>query len=165
MPLTLFQATLTPHRSLSPRGLLMVAGAILAASIAINGVFITVGAWPVAGFSGVEIGLALLLLRLHARIRRRAETILLTDTEAVVTTTSKDGTRRTHTLPIGWLRVELTERPARVPALNLRHRDAAIEVGSELGEDDKRALAQALEQALHRARSPVFDNPQLREGA
>ena len=32
-----------------------------------------------------------------------------------------------------------------------------------LGEAEKRDLAACLTRALHRARNPVFDNPQLRE--
>ena len=38
-----------------------------------------------------------------------------------------------------------------------------MEVGAELGEAEKRDLAEALNLALHRHRNPVFDNPQLRE--
>ena len=37
------------------------------------------------------------------------------------------------------------------------------EIGRALGEAEKRDLAASLARALHRARNPVFDNPQLRE--
>jgi uncharacterized membrane protein len=57
----------------------------------------------------------------------------------------------------------LEERPGRVPALVLVERHRRMEIGQSLGEDEKRDLAQALGEALHRLRNPVFDNPQLRE--
>jgi uncharacterized membrane protein len=41
-------------------------------------------------------------------------------------------------------------------------RGQRIEVGSALGEPEKRDLAEALAAAVHRLKNPVFDNPQLR---
>ena len=37
-----------------------------------------------------------------------------------------------------------------------------IELARDLGEDEKRSLAEALSAALEQLRNPVFDNPQLR---
>ena len=54
------------------------------------------------------------------------------------------------------------KRAFRVPALWLQSRGRRMEVAAELGEAEKRQLADALRAALHRWRNPVFDNPQLR---
>ena len=66
---TLFEAVIVPHRSLSPRGLRMLIGAICLLSGLMMLRFWLIGAWPVAGFSVIEIGLAVFLLRLNASAR------------------------------------------------------------------------------------------------
>jgi uncharacterized membrane protein len=66
-------------------------------------------------------------------------------------------------LPSGWLTVWLEERDGRVPRLILSRYGRSEEIARVLGEAEKRDLAACLTRALHRARNPVFDNPQLRE--
>ncbi|MBV9735144.1 MAG: DUF2244 domain-containing protein [Acidisphaera sp.] len=159
----LFEAVVVPHRSLSPRGLRMLIGAICGLSLLTTSVFWLLGAWPVAGFSGVEITAAILLLRANARRRRASELIMLSEAELRVIRTDTAGRRREQRLDPAWLNVVLQERPGRVPALLLAARNQREEVGAELGEAEKRDLARALVGALHRRRHPVFDNPQLRD--
>jgi hypothetical protein len=50
-----------------------------------------------------------------------------------------------------------------VPKLVLTRHGVNEEIGAALGEAEKRDLAGCLRGALHRARNPVFDNPQLRD--
>ena len=57
----------------------------------------------------------------------------------------------------------LEEDRGRVPRLLLVSRNVREEIGAVLGEQQKRELAEALDGALHRARNPRFDNPQLRD--
>ena len=74
---TLFEAVIVPYRSLSRRGLaiLMVVIGLLCALIVLR--FWLIGAWPVAGFGVVEVGLAIYLLHLNASRARASELILL----------------------------------------------------------------------------------------
>ena len=51
------------------------------------------GAWPIAGFNGVEITAALLLLRYNARAVRANEVIMLSASSLKVIRTTQDGTR------------------------------------------------------------------------
>jgi uncharacterized membrane protein len=157
-----FEAVVVPHRSLSRRGRMALSAALAAMIAAAGGVFFLLGAWPVVGFCGGEIGLALLLLHLNAADARSSEVILIRDGAARITRTDRRGRRSEHVLPLSWLNVDLVERPGRVPGLFLRARLATQEVATSLGEAEKRSLAAALADAVHRARNPVFDNPQLR---
>ncbi len=120
------------------------------------------GAWPVIGFNGVEIGLAVLLLRRNAQRARACEMLILSDSGLRIVRTAVDGQRSERVLRGGWLSSFIEERPGRAPALWLRDRAMQMEVGRDLGEIEKRDLAEALNAALHRQRHPVFDNPQLR---
>lgn len=158
----LFEAVVVPHRSLSTRGLCILIGVICGLSMLTSSVFWLLGAWPVAGFSGVEITAAILLIRANARSQRQSELIMLTTAALQVIRTDEKGRRQVCQLDPAWLNVVLEERPGRVPALLLAARGQREEIAGKLGEAEKRDLAQALAAALHRRRHPVFDNPQLR---
>lgn len=159
-----FEAVITPHRSLGRRGMRVLVAAILLLSGSVSAGLWWVGAWPAVAINGVEIALALLLLRWNARQRRACELLVLSDSGLRVTRIDVRGRREDTTLPAPWLRVLLEERQGGVPGLFLQARGARTEVARALGEAEKRDLADALRTALDRWRHPVFDNPQLRDG-
>ncbi len=161
-PTTEFEAVIIPHRSLSRVGLQWLVGFICLLSTMISLGLWFIGAWPVIGFNGAEIALAVVLLRRNARAARASELLLLSDEGLRVVRTDMGGRRAERTLQPAWLRADLEERPGRAPALWLSDRGIRMEVGAELGEAEKRDLAAALASALHRHRNPQFDNPQLR---
>jgi len=158
-----FEAVIIPHRSLTRAGLQWLVGVICVLSAFISLGLWFIGAWPVIGFNGAEITLAIVLLRRNARASRGSEMLLLSDEGLRIVRTDMAGRRVERTLQSAWLRAGLEERPGRAPALWLSDRGGRMEVGAELGEDEKRDLATALKLALHRQRNPTFDNPQLRE--
>jgi uncharacterized membrane protein len=158
-----FEAEVTPYRSLSPKGLRRVIGFVCAVSLCTTTIFWRLGAWPIAGFNGGEIALAMVLLRMHAKSRRQRELLLLTGSALRILRTDAQGRESERSLPPGWLNVILQERPGRVPGLYLAARGQQVEVAAALGEPEKRDLAEALTRAIHRLKNPMFDNPQLRE--
>ncbi len=161
---TAFEAVIIPHRSLSRAGLQWLVGVILVLSSGISVGLWLIGAWPVVLFNGAEILLAVVLLRRNARAAQACEMLLLSDAGLRIVRTDMGGRRTERLLRPGWLNAVLEERHGRAPALWLSDRGVRMEVGAELGEAEKRDLANALRQALHRQRNPVFDNPQLRSG-
>ena len=159
-----FEAVIIPHRSLGPEGFRYLVGFIVLVSLGISIGLWCIGAWPAVGFDVTEISIAVLLLRRNARATRASEMLLLSNDGLRIIRTDHAGRRTERTLQPAWLRTDLEERPGRAPALWLANRGMRMEVGAELGEAEKRDLAEALNLALHRHRNPVFDNPQLREG-
>ncbi len=157
-----FQAEITPHRSLSPRGMSLVIGFLCLTSLGITLLFWWLGAWPVAGFNGGEMLIAVVLLRANARAKREREVLLLSERGFRILRFDQNGQRTESTMPSDWLNVTLRERPGRVPGLFLSAHGQMEEVARALGEAEKRDLAQAISGALYRWRHPVFDNPQLR---
>jgi uncharacterized membrane protein len=158
----LFKAEVTPHRSLSARGMRLVIGFVCAVSLCTTTLFWHLGAWPIAGFNGGEILLAMVLLRMHHGSARQREVLLLSNAGLRILRTDARGQASERLLPNGWLNVVLAERPGRVPGLFISARGQKVEVAAALGETEKRDLADALKEAVHRVRNPVFDNPQLR---
>ena len=160
---TQFEAMIVPHRSLSPRALSVLMGVIGGLCGLIMLRFWLIGAWPVAGFGLVEVGLAIFLLRLNAHRARASELILLSERALRIVRTDRHGRRQERELPAGWLNAVMEEPPGRVPRLLLVARGVREEIAVTLGEAEKRDLWMALRDALHRLRHPNFDNPQLRD--
>ena len=156
-----FEAMITPHRSLTARAARRIVLALCLASGASAAVFLLLGAWPVTGFCGAEIALASTLLLLHARSARASELVLLTGRTLRVVRTDPRGRRAVCELSASWLNVRLEENRGTTPRLLVAERNREVELGRVLGEIEKRDLAAALREALDRQRNPRFDNPQL----
>lgn len=159
-----FEAVIIPHRSLTRAGLRWLVGFICVVSTGVSVGLWLVGAWPALAINGVEMALAIVLLRRNARASRASEMLLLSDEGLRIVRTDMGGRRVERMLQPAWLRSDLEDRPGRAPALWLSDRSSRMEVGAELGESEKRDLAAALASALYRHRHPTFDNPQLRDG-
>lgn len=159
----LFEAEITPYRSLSRAGLWRLIGFLCTVSFGVTLMFWWLGAWPIAGFNGAELLAAVLLLRVHGRSRRVREEVRLTSQVLRVRRVDARGGVTEVVLSPDWLDVLIEERAGRVPALWLVGGGVREEIAAVLGEDEKRDLARVLGQALHRRRHPVFDNPQLRD--
>lgn len=160
----LFEAVCTAHQSLDDRGMRAVAVLVVTASAAVAVLFSALGAWPVIGFTGLEVVLVLGLLARHRRGGRRAvEVLALVGDRLEVRRTDARGKREQVTLDPYWARVSVEERPGTVSRLVLKERRRAIEIGGLLGDAERRELAAMLSEALRRYREPVFDNPQLRD--
>jgi uncharacterized membrane protein len=75
---TLFDAVLSPHRSLGPRGFVVLMGGIAAISFTIGMVFLIAGAWPIFGFYGLDAALIYWAFRANYRSGRARERLRLT---------------------------------------------------------------------------------------
>src|ERR1051326_3585663 len=79
-----FERVLMPHRSLPPRGfrVLMLLLGLLSLAVGIG--FVSIGAWPVCGFFGLDVALLYLAFRLSYRSARQSETLRLAADEFTV---------------------------------------------------------------------------------
>ena len=105
-----FERVLLPHRSLPPRGfhiLMLILGLV---SLAYSILFVSLGAWPVTGFFGLDVALVYVAFRLSYRSARRSETIRLAGDAFTVERVGVRGERRMWRFQAFWLRVVLEER-------------------------------------------------------
>jgi uncharacterized membrane protein len=152
----LFEALIVPHRSLSGARWRQPLCALAGMTWMVGAYFLYLGAWPIFAFCGLA-GLGVLLLTyLNARAGRASELVMLTENQVRIVRTTPSGQRSEVAISSGWLNVRLEERSGRVPRLLLGVHAQQAEVGTALGEAEKRALASALRDALHRARNPSF---------
>jgi len=151
----LFEATLTPHRSLPPLGFLMVMSVLIGISVAIGIGFSLVGAWPVIGFLGIDILLVYLAFRISYAAARQFQHVRLSSEALEVLFRDPGGGDRRAVLQPYWARVEVEPINAGRGRLVVRSRGEILELGAFLANDEKLAFAQALAQALRRARDPI----------
>jgi uncharacterized membrane protein len=105
----LFEARLSPHRSLSPAGFAIVMAVLAGVSLAVGVSFLMMGAWPVFGFFGLDVALVWLAFRLNYRDARAYEDIRVTPSVLSVRQVSAKGAARETDFNPRWVRLEKTE--------------------------------------------------------
>jgi uncharacterized membrane protein len=148
-----FATLLRPHRSLSPLGFKWLIRVVIAVNLVIGLPIYLLGAWPVAGFAGLDVVLLWWLFHRNYFDARRSESLRLTDRELVVERIAPDGEREEHRLEAYWLRVELGER------LVLTSRGNRVVIGRFLAPAERRKVAAELKAALATMRAPRHDHP------
>lgn len=150
-----FSAVLTPYRSLSPRGFLILMTAIAVVSFVAGFAFYLIGAWPVLGFFGLDALLIYFAFRLNYRAARLYETIDLTDDELLVKRVRPSGRVETWSFNPYWVSLDLAEQTGRQPVMSLSSHGKRLVFGQFLTESEKRDFADALSSALLEQRGGV----------
>ncbi|HEY7747741.1 MAG TPA: DUF2244 domain-containing protein [Aestuariivirgaceae bacterium] len=142
----------SPHRSLSPAGFAVLLGGVAALNLAGGAVFLYLGAWPVAGFMGLDVALIWLAFRWSYHRANRYEQLVVTDTELQLQRFVENRLLETLSFPRGFVHVDIEHDDDRqlTGRLLLRSKGKACEIGSFLGPQDRRALAGTLQKALVR---------------
>ena len=150
-----FDAVLHPHRSLGPRGFLILMGAMGVLSCIAGFAFLSAGAWPVFGFFGLDILIVYIAFRASSRSARWVETVRLTEEALEVREVDPKGRERSWTFQPYWLRVEMDDPPEHDSQLTLRSHGRGLIIGAFLAPEQRADLADALRDALDRHRRGV----------
>ena len=153
VPACLFDAVLTPHRSLGPPGFLILMSLVALVGFGIGIAFLTVGAWPVFGFCGLEVVLIWVCFRLSYRSGRLWERLRLTSEVLTVERHLVDGSLKEWTFQPYWLRVSMDDPPQHESRLVLSSHGRSLVIGSFLTPEERLDLAKALRRALDFARA------------
>ena len=156
----IFAALLTPHRSLSSRGLAIVMGLIGVCSFITGTVFYLAGAWPVMGFMGLDVALIYVAFRLNNRQARALEEISVTREALTVRKVSAGGVGEDFGFDPYWTRLEVARKPDwGVTGLWLAAKGGRLQIASFLNPEERASFADALSAALAEARTPPDANP------
>ena len=147
-----FRAVLTAHRSLKPRGFVLLMSALCVINLVVGVGFWMLGAWPVVAFCGLDVALIYLAFKMNYRSGHRYETVDLTPERLVVTQVEPSGRRRAFEFNPYWTRVQLHEHHDGRTVLQLAHHDQRLVFGRFMNDDERRDFAGALRDALARAR-------------
>jgi uncharacterized membrane protein len=148
----LFAARLTPHRSLSRSGFVLVMAVLSVVSFAAGTVFLLMGAWPVFGFFGLDVLLVYWAFRANYRAAAAYEEVVVTSSELRVRKVSHRGQVSEWSLNPLWAKLDyeideefglqrlyLVSRGRKLPAAagegNLRGRSLGGDLGGQARPD------------------------------
>ncbi len=150
---TIFARRITPHRSLDRKGLRLLIAVFACCGVFSSLPFVILGAWPVAGFTGLDIALICIAFKANVRAARAYEDIALTALELTVAKVSAKGARREWRFNPLYTRLEHQEiEDFGMTRLDLVARNRRVEVGGFLGPRARGDFAQDLRRALALAR-------------
>jgi uncharacterized membrane protein len=152
----IFEAVITPHRSLPNFGFVVLMIGVGAVSFAAGMFFLILGAWPVFGFFGLDVLLLYWAFRINYRSAAAYEVVTVTPFELRVRKVSHHGRVREWALNPLWVRLEkITIEDFGIDRLLLVSRGKALQVASFLSPGEKASFAAALGNALADAKRGV----------
>ncbi|MBZ9935827.1 DUF2244 domain-containing protein [Mesorhizobium sp. BR1-1-16] len=148
-----FEAELKPYRSLSPRGfallLMFVAGTCFASGL----LFWSLGAWPIAGFFGLDILAIQFAFRLNYRSARAREFVEVTRDRIEIRRVAASGKTEVFDFNPYWARFEVERVPDwGITRMMLASHGRRLAIGNFLNPDDREGFATAFQEALARVR-------------
>jgi uncharacterized membrane protein len=150
-----FRVVITPYRSLSGRGFVLLMAIVGVVSFVAGVSFMAMGAWPVLGFFGLDVVIIYFAFRANYRAARAFETIDIDGGRLLLARTDANGTCREIALNAYWTGVSLKEGADGSTRLDLTSHGRVYSCGSFLSEEERRTLADALREALLAARGGV----------
>jgi uncharacterized membrane protein len=150
---TVFEAKLTPHRSLGREGFRLVMTLCCISAVFSSIPFILFGAWPVAGFYGLDILALFIAFKINYRRARAEERVRLTYVELILRKITHRGETAEWRFNPLWSRLALDE-DGDFGALSLHvvSRGQTVPIGDFLAPPQRRDLADALGAALIKAK-------------
>jgi uncharacterized membrane protein len=149
----IFSALLTPHRSLGPTGFLILMACLGGLSFVSGIIFVSIGAWPVFGFFGLDVLLVYLAFRANYRSARAYEEVIVTASELTVRKVNHHGGVRQWTLNPLWVQLErIVHAEFGIERLCLVSHGRRLTIAAFLSPAEKASFARALTSALGEAR-------------
>ena len=143
----LMDAVLRPHRSLSLKAFKWMLIAVIAVNLAVATAFVAQGAFPVAGFLGLDVLALWLAFRWNYHAAKAVEYVRVAPGQVHVAAVDKHGAATHWVLNPVWARVARDGR-----GVLIRDGAGQMRVGAFLSPKECDSFAAALDLALHRAK-------------
>lgn len=151
-----FDATITPHRSLTQNGFRLVMTLVCLAGIVSSIPFMVLGAWPVAGFFGLDILALFIAFRVNFRAARAFEQIIVTPIAVLLRKVTHRGEEANWRFNPAWTKLEREQdEDYGLLKLSLVSRGRSVPVADALSPEERAGFADALGAALAQARGGV----------
>lgn len=149
-----FSAVLTPYRSLGPKGFLILMICFGTICFIAGLLFLSIGAWPVFGFFGLDILLLWFAFRLNFRSARAFEEVQVSRSEIAIRKVGPGKQFQEYRFNPLWVRlkVERLEEEG-VVRISLTGRGQTVDIGNFLNPDDRTSFAGAMANALATAKA------------
>ncbi len=146
-----YSLLLRPHRSLSARAFLILMSFMCAASFAIGLFFVSMGAWPILGFFGLDVLLIYIAFKQNFKSGKCCEVIEIKDGKLILSQINTRGVKRQNLMDSYWSKVQFKDEK-----LAIHCRGTSYVFGSFLVPDEKEAVFLNLQEALRRSQNLTF---------
>lgn len=150
----IFKALLTPHRSLGRRGFAVLMAVVAAICLGYGLFFLSIGAWPVFGFLGLDVLLVYIAFRLNYRSGRVREEVSVSRVSVDIRKVTPSGRAADHRFSTFWTRFSVARhREIGITAMTVEGQGSSVPIGAFLNPDDRESFARAFGQALATAKA------------
>ena len=149
------EAELAPNRSLANPAFIALMLAISAISFTAGLFYLTIGAWPVLPFFGLDVFLVWLAFKISYRDGRAREFVRVDGRDIEVVRLHPTGHRRRYRLPTAWVKLRLIDPDAHHAQVALVAHGKALVLGHFLSPSERGEFAAALGTAIDAARSAM----------
>ena len=149
---TYMDAVITPHRSLSERGFIVLIAVVTLANCASAAVFVAMGATLVPIFLAIDVFAVLIAFVASFRAGKRVERVQVTAREVRVTHETPSSSRVVWESPTAFTRVAVEKDEERTVGVNLMLSGREMPVAIALSPRERGEFAQALQLAIWEAR-------------
>ncbi len=148
-----FKALLVPHRSLGRQGFLVLMTSLVLLWLTVGAIFLSMGAWPIFGFFGLDVLALYLAFRLNYRAARVREEVTLSRTSLHIRKVPPSGPAEEHEFNPFWTRFRV-DRHAEIgiTSMAVEARERSVKLGSFLNPEDRESFAGAFNRALATAK-------------
>jgi len=148
-----FKALLVPYRSLGRTGFIVLMGTLVGVWLFVSAVFLSLGAWPIIGFFGLDVLALYIAFKLNYRAAKVREEIALSRTSLLIRKVPLSGKVEEHSLNPFWARFSVKRHEEiGVTEMAVETRGTKVPVGSFLNPADRESFAIAFGQALATAK-------------
>jgi uncharacterized membrane protein len=148
---TYMDAVITPHRSLSERGFIILITVVTLANCCSAAVFVYMGAVFVPFFLGLDLLAVVVAFMVSFRAARRIERVQVTARDIVITHEAPNWSRVVWESPTAFTRVAVAEDDGAID-LRLAISGREVAVAQALSPRERGEFAKALQQAIREAR-------------
>lgn len=149
-----FRALLMPHRSLGRTGFFILIGALLFGWVVTGAFFLSVGAWPIFGFLGLDVLAVYVAFRINYRAARAREVVSVSRTLVDIEKIAPSGKREKHRFNPFWARFNVARHSEiGITRMAVEGQGREVAIGSFLNPDDRESFADAFGQALATAKA------------
>ena len=146
-------AVIRPNRSLSRRGYWWLIGVLIAFNVAIGSLMVTLGAFPVPIFLGLDVLGVFLAFRASYRGGGQVERVQVSAEEVRVIHQAGLFARTVWTSPTAFTGVVLDGEDEAETRVRLRLSGQRLTIAAALSPRERSSFAEALELAIHKARA------------
>jgi uncharacterized membrane protein len=157
MPAALYMdAVITPNRSLPMRGFYWLIGVLVFFNLAVAGLMIALGAFPVPIFLGVDVVAVILAFRASYRSGGLAERVQVSASEVRVLHQAGARSRTVWSSPTAFTRVAVEQPGEPETRIRLQLSGRALTVAGALSPDERTRFAEALRTAIREANAERY---------